>query len=158
MHAHVWIIRHGKAQERAPSGRDRDRELAERGVAQAAHLGRHLASHEHRPAAIIASPAERTRRTAELIAVELSLAVATDDRLFVDHPLDPILSLLDEAERDPLAIVGHNPTLSLLIGRCMGGPVAPPVQLKTGQGVLLAVDTASPIGRGEVLEVTRLDG
>src|SRR5690606_11980576 len=97
----IWIVRHGKAEQRSPSGADFDRPLRPRGVRQARWLGEQLATRDDAPARLISSRAERARRTAELVAEALSAEVEFDDRLLVDEPAGPLIDLLSELAGAP---------------------------------------------------------
>ena len=64
------LLRHAKAVAYSPEG-DFNRELAPRGRAQADRLGRWLADKPFAPALVYASPARRTRETADLAIAAL---------------------------------------------------------------------------------------
>jgi len=121
----LWILRHAKAANARPGGRDRDRMLADRGRRDATALGERLGASDPpldapglvRPGLAMCSAAVRTVQTAELVLAELA-----------DHgdhvPLDAYRSLyeagpdtvlthlreVDEHARSVL-VVGHNPTM-----------------------------------------------
>lgn len=145
------IVRHGKAQADAPTGRDEDRDLKPRGERQAKALGEDLPAYFEREPRIVASVAVRARRTAEFIAAGFDLALDHDDRLFIDSHADAVRSLITEhVERDPgepLIVVGHNPTLSQLAGFLLRGPGGS-AELKTGQAIVLDLPVDDPAGAG----------
>jgi phosphohistidine phosphatase len=103
------LVRHAKAGEGAV---DRDRPLAERGVAEAPAVGRWLAQRQIAPDRVVVSPARRARQTWELAAAELGTAAepVLDDRIY-DDTVEDLLEIVREtaAEVTTLAIVGHNP-------------------------------------------------
>src|SRR5215204_4151161 len=103
------LIRHAKSGEGAV---DRDRPLAERGVAEAPAVGRWLAERGIAPDRVVVSPARRARRTWELAAAELDPAAepVLDDRVY-RNTVEDLLEIVREtpAEVTTLAIVGHNP-------------------------------------------------
>jgi len=105
------LVRHAKAAEGAV---DRDRPLAERGVAQAPAVGRWLAQQRIAPDRVVVSPARRTQQTWELAAGELAAAPepVLDDRIYRNTVRD-LLRIVHEtpAKVTTLAIVGHNPGL-----------------------------------------------
>jgi probable phosphoglycerate mutase len=81
----LLLIRHGETQwnaQRRYQGQ-LDSALAERGIAQAQAIARHLAElHEFASAPVVASPLGRARQTAEIIcANRKSTSFETDDRL-----------------------------------------------------------------------------
>lgn len=66
------LIRHAKSSWADPSLDDRDRPLNKRGKRDAPFMGKRLASHSCLPDKIISSPARRARKTARIIARQLS--------------------------------------------------------------------------------------
>jgi len=108
------LVRHAKAGEGAI---DRDRPLADRGVAEAPALGRWLARQRIVPDRVVVSPARRARQTWDLAAAELRKAAepVLDDRVY-DNTVEDLLEILRQtpAEVTTLAIVGHNPGIQEL--------------------------------------------
>jgi broad specificity phosphatase PhoE len=80
----LLLVRHGESTWNA-QGRYQGRmdpPLSERGLQQAGALAQHLATcADSRPAAIVASPLARARRTADIVANRLGLGIHCDDRL-----------------------------------------------------------------------------
>jgi phosphohistidine phosphatase len=105
------LVRHAKSGE-GPI--DRDRALADRGVAEAPAVGRWLAQRRIAPDRVVVSPARRARQTWELAAAELAAAAepVLDDRVYRDT-VEDLLEIVREtpAEVTTLAIVGHNPSI-----------------------------------------------
>jgi len=108
----LLLIRHAKA---GPHGEpDIDRELAKRGRADAAAIGRWLAEHDLIPDRVVVSPATRARQTWQR-AADAAGATAkpvVDERIY----RNTIDDLLQAAVQTPpgvrtLAIVGHNPSM-----------------------------------------------
>jgi phosphohistidine phosphatase len=103
------LIRHAKA---AAEGVDRDRPLAERGMAEAPAIGRWLTERHVVPDRVVLSPARRARQTWELAAAELASSTkpVLDERVY-GNTVDDLLDVVHEtpAEIATLAIVGHNP-------------------------------------------------
>jgi phosphohistidine phosphatase len=108
------LIRHAKSGDGAV---DRDRALADRGVAEAPAVGRWLAQRRIAPDRVVVSPARRARQTWELAAAELGPTVepAHDDRVY-RNTVEDLLEIIREtpAEVTTLAIVGHNPGIQEL--------------------------------------------
>jgi phosphohistidine phosphatase len=112
------LVRHAKASKDDPRLRDRDRPLNERGVADAAEMGRRLARRGVSPAALVTSPAVRALDTARLVARELDFpwaAIAADRRIYEADPAD-LLEVVRGADGavECLMLVGHNPGISEL--------------------------------------------
>ncbi|GAA5168762.1 SixA phosphatase family protein [Ornithinimicrobium tianjinense] len=111
------LIRHAKAEKIHPDG-DHERELAERGVADAQALGRWLAEEELAPDLVLVSTATRTRQTADRV---LEGAGASDaeqwpDRGIYTHGPEGVLSAVREADPEAgvLWVVGHEPSMSVV--------------------------------------------
>jgi phosphohistidine phosphatase len=103
------LIRHAKAGEGAV---DRDRPLADRGVAEAPALGRWLADRGIVPDRVVVSPARRARQTWELAAAELDASTEPElDGRVYDNTVEDLLEVVRQtpAEVTTLAVVGHNP-------------------------------------------------
>ena len=112
----LYLLRHGQAPWTSDGSDDFHRQLNATGERQAASVGRHLAQAEARPEMIVASPADRTRQTARLVAGVLSYPekriryapeIYSADvwllaRIVQQHP----------ASLNALLMVGHNPTLA----------------------------------------------
>ena len=156
----IEVIRHGKAERDAPSGRDADRPLRARGERQARGLGDLLTAQERRPARLLASPFVRARETARLIAERVGIEVEFASALEVGNPLEAAVRLIEEhAGASPLALVGHNNQLEDLVNFLL-----PPSDdfghLRTGEAAILEIDSvtlADPGGAARLLERLRLE-
>jgi phosphohistidine phosphatase len=115
---YLTLLRHAKSSWKEPQLVDFDRPLNKRGRANAPLMGQALAAHSQKPDVIIASPALRARRTAELVAVELHCGEESIlyEACIYEADLMTLMELarnLREAWQDVL-IVGHNPGLTEL--------------------------------------------
>jgi phosphohistidine phosphatase len=114
----LLILRHGKAEEFASTGRDFDRALKLRGVVNAMSIGQWIARTNISVDALCCSTAQRTRQTAELVAGQCSYQgdILSSERLYLAPAID-YLSVIAEsfdAEGSCLA-VGHNPGVADLV-------------------------------------------
>lgn len=116
------LLRHAKSDW---SGDEVDlaRPLADRGRRQAPDSGRWLNTHIERIGLVLVSPAERARRTWDLVAAELDRPPRSrlEERLYAasaDDLLIVVRGLSDDL--DTVVLVGHNPGLADLAS-CLTG-------------------------------------
>lgn len=140
----IIFIRHAKAiSSHDWDGKDFDRPLSESGEESLRILGQYLQITGMRPEKIIASPATRTRQTAEFLAEKF--AIESID--FIDELYQPsekkaqkiykdIIQSLDESIKNIL-IVGHNPEISDMT-EYFSDERTP--EMKTGSISLLAIE------------------
>jgi phosphohistidine phosphatase len=123
----LTLIRHAKSSWKDAGIADFERTLNERGERDAPRMGRRIADAGKPPELLLASPARRAARTAELIAERLgaraprveyerALYLATPDQL-----LDVIRGLDDDVRH--AALVGHNPGLTELAEQLTGAEI-----------------------------------
>ncbi len=90
----IYFVRHGETLNNAKNIRQGpEGALSEKGRGQALETAKRFPKHRGRPKIIIASPYERTKETAEIIAKELNLKIKYSP-LFVER-------------RNPSEIIGH---------------------------------------------------
>jgi phosphohistidine phosphatase len=120
----LYLLRHAKAVPADPAIRDFSRELAPRGLEDAAAMGRYLAKHGMEPQLMLVSPAARTRQTATLLLREVAAKLDYCDALYLAEP-GKILKLVQETADgiQSLMVVGHNPGLELLASLLAREPV-----------------------------------
>ena len=124
----VTLLRPAQAEAPRAGGSDRERQLDRRGLVDAGEMAQCLVANGLIPDRILASPAVRTRQTAEAILRNLALERAVlmfDESLYLaeaDRILAVIMSMPADVEH--LLVVGHNPGLSELAGGLAPG-VAP---------------------------------
>ena len=111
-----FIVRHAKAVK--GGARDFDRQLAPRGEADAAELGRRLHRRGEHPDAVVSSPARRALDTAKLIAREIDFPwaqIRTEKSAYLAEPSDLLQLVRELDDRSRIALmVGHNPGISEL--------------------------------------------
>jgi phosphohistidine phosphatase len=112
----LMLLRHAKTENDAPSGRDEDRRLDERGRKDAAEIGGFIASHPPFPDSALVSPAVRAHQTWELAWAAMKDRVPEPHVELVPdiYGADPgqlLQCIRDASAADPqrLLVVGHNP-------------------------------------------------
>ncbi len=128
---HVILMRHAKANAAPPAGGgDFDRALSRRGLRQLDELPRMLSACTMPAERILASPAQRTRQTAEGLVARMpgwSCRTEWHPELYLAEAGD-LLRLLaaQPASLCSLCIVGHNPGLADLAHRLAASPAPMP--------------------------------
>jgi phosphohistidine phosphatase len=123
------IVRHAHAESPDHRGTDFERPLTERGLAEARSTARAIAASGHRPTLLLASPARRTRQTAEILAGEFQLPAQA--LRFVDSLYNASAGTLETELRKAampeglVLLVAHNPGVSDLARALGGDPRAP---------------------------------
>jgi phosphohistidine phosphatase len=144
----LLIIRHAIAVQRGtPDIADELRPLTPRGEKRFRRAARGLAKACSRPDALLTSPLLRARQTADIAAaawkrlapVEVP-ALASGD----DEGLEGVLATY--AAEATIAIVGHEPHLSALLGRLVGSGL--PDRLTFRKGGAALVELPSRLGEG----------
>jgi phosphohistidine phosphatase len=112
----LMLLRHAKTESDAPSGRDQDRRLDERGQTDAAEIGGWIGRHPPVPDSVLVSPAVRAHQTWDIVweAME-GLAPKPHVELVPDlygaEPTRLLQTIRLASVSDPkrLMLVGHNP-------------------------------------------------
>jgi phosphohistidine phosphatase len=115
----LMLLRHAKTETDAPSGRDQDRRLDDRGRKDAAEIGGWLARHPPVPDAVLVSLAVRAHQTWEIASAamkELSPKgrapaphVELLPELYGADPSQLLQSIHSATDSQRLMVVGHNP-------------------------------------------------
>ncbi|MFO0592250.1 MAG: histidine phosphatase family protein [Polyangiaceae bacterium] len=119
------LVRHAQAIEAAPGLADADRWLTGKGRKIARKVGAWLAKPKRRPAAIWTSPLVRSVQTAEILAGACDLvdSVSVCSELSPGRdPGDLLRVLAEHREPSPLVLVGHEPSLSLVVTSLLSDP------------------------------------
>jgi phosphohistidine phosphatase len=113
----LTLFRHAKTERDSTTGRDFDRQLAERGERNAARMGEEIRKLGLEYDLILSSPAMRAAQTAEIAG----LAPRFDERIY-DAPAGKLLGIVQEtgAGIDRLLMVGHNPAFEQLATNLIG--------------------------------------
>jgi phosphohistidine phosphatase len=112
----LMLLRHAKTETDAPSGRDQDRRLDERGHRDAAEIGAWLARNPPYPDLVQVSPAVRAKQTWELVWEAMKERVPSPQveylpELYGADPSQMLQAIRLASVTDPkqLMVVGHNP-------------------------------------------------
>ena len=114
----LFLLRHGRAMEKAPGQKDIDRPLDAIGLQNASRMGMKLHNDQVRFDIIISSPAERAQTTASLLAEQIGYdpgRIHINDDIYeasVRTLLQTVNNFKDEWEA--VLLVGHNPSISYL--------------------------------------------
>ncbi len=120
----LFIMRHGKSDWKAKFNRDYERPLAERGIAAAALMGKHLAAIGQVPELVMSSSAKRTLNTIEIATSEAGWVCSLESRrqLYLASVVETIELLQAVSnEVNKLMIVAHEPMCSGLIAELAMG-------------------------------------
>lgn len=122
------LLRHAKTERDAPSGKDQDRRLDERGHHDGADIGGWLAAENYLPDLALVSTATRARQTWELLRPAMPSVPARHlPELYGADPSQLLRSIQDAGVEDPksLMVVAHNPGLhELALALIAGGDAA----------------------------------
>ncbi|CAN5925141.1 histidine phosphatase family protein [soil metagenome] len=153
----LYVMRHGPAEDDAPTGRDADRVLSPAGRERVRLVAEALEQEGEYPFAILSSPLARSLETAEIVADVTHLArraresdkaqlsgatggVEIRRELGMGTEKLPLLAELVRAGRKRVMIVGHEPDLSMLVASLTGQPPVGGMQKAMVVGVKLIVD------------------
>ena len=114
----LTVLRHALAAPATPALRDYERPLSPRGEEDAALMGRRLAGAFRLPDLVLASPARRARRTAEIVAAALAYP-PTDIRFesgVYEARVSDLFAVLQEVDDgcERVLLVAHNPAATEL--------------------------------------------
>jgi phosphohistidine phosphatase len=116
----LLLLRHATAAN-SPEGADEQRPLTRHGLAEAAAVGREIAT--WKPEHVLCSPAVRTRQTWQQVSAELAVQpkIAYEPGIYAATPdtLRELVWLVDDEIRTVL-LVGHNPAVHELAWQLLG--------------------------------------
>lgn len=113
----LFIMRHGQKDTSNLNVDDYDIEVTKKGLEDVKKISKLLKEKNVLPDLLVASPAKRTKTTAELVAKELGYSknIMYNEVLFqafVNEVIESITYTFDNV--DTLMIIGHNPSLTAL--------------------------------------------
>jgi len=125
----LLLLRHAKTETDAPSGRDQDRRLDDRGHKDAAEIGDWMASHPPFPEAVLVSHAVRARQTWDIAWETMKDRVAAPQVEVLPELygadsaqiLETIRTATVPADPKQLLLVGHNPGMHEVALMLTGG-------------------------------------
>jgi len=124
----LMLLRHAKTETDAPSGRDQDRRLDERGLRDAAEMGGWISRNPPFPDCVLVSPAVRTQQTWDVAWAAMKGLVPPPhvervEELYGAEPTQLLTSIRMASVSDPkrLMLVGHNPGMHELALALTGG-------------------------------------
>ena len=146
----LYFMRHGIANRSQWGGVDELRPLTEKGCQAVKEIARFLYNRDIRFNAILSSPLTRAMQTAQLVAevYDLEDHLIEDKRLSPGFGLEELREIIKNNDEDKeLLLVGHEPDLSLVIGRLIGNG-----RIIMKKGSVACVDLAfQPSITGELL-------
>lgn len=152
----LLIIRHGKAEPAAPTGREWDRRLVARGEAEAGYVGNALRDAALRPTRLLHSPLVRATQTAMIISRACGCSCERAEELALDAPLAPVLARIAAARGEGvsaggvLALVGHNPRLEELAALVCEDVRGRGLELRTGEALVIDFAGGADLGEGRL--------
>jgi phosphohistidine phosphatase len=112
----LMLLRHAKTETDAPSGRDQDRRLDERGLRDAAEMGGWISRNPPFPDGVLVSPAVRAQQTWDIAWAAMKGMVPPPQvelvpDLYGADPAQLLSAIRMASASDPerLMLVGHNP-------------------------------------------------
>lgn len=137
----LLIVRHGAAADRGTPGlADDDRPLTPEGEKKFKEVARGLAKACARPEAILSSPLPRAWRTAEIAAAAFGRLAPVEEPALLGGSLADLAQALAGYGADAtVALVGHEPHLSGLLARLLGGGAPERLEFRKGGAALVEV-------------------
>lgn len=136
------LIRHAKTELSSGSGKDFDRQLTDKGIAQANMLGSYLNNHHVGLGNILFSSAVRTTQTCSILSQHVSEKSQTipNRDLYLCGFMDMLVSIQELAAADSLVtVIGHNEGISELASYLSGEFI----QLRTCELISLSLPVDS---------------
>ena len=140
---HVYLLRHGIAEEEHPGVGDADRGLTVDGRRKLRHVLKSVAEAGARPSLILTSPLKRAVQTAEIAGASLGYdgeILRTKVLLPASSPVSVWEEIRAHRSEEGLMLVGHNPLFDALGPYLLG---TPSLQMDFKKGAMLRVDIES---------------
>ena len=148
----LLLVRHAAA---VPSGTpgvpDDERPLTSEGAAKFRVAAKGLARIARRPDVLLTSPLPRARATADIAAQAFKRIEPTVEPALAHGSVDQILTALGRRPSDAtIAVVGHEPTLSMVLARLLGAVDGERFAFKKGGAALVDLPDG-PSGGGRLV-------
>ena len=148
----LLLVRHAAA---VPSGTpgvpDDERPLTSEGAAKFRVAAKGLARIARRPDVLLTSPLPRARATADIAAQAFKRIEPTVEPALAHGSVDQILTALGRRPSDAaIAVVGHEPTLSMVLARLLGAVDGERLAFKKGGAALVDLPDG-PSGGGRLV-------
>ena len=142
---HLYVVRHGIAEDSAPEGDDTARALTDEGEKKFKRSVKGLRELDCSVSRVLTSPWTRARQTADLLSPILDGEVIVTD-LLCTTPRPELYAMIAESGTS-IAVVGHEPWLSELVASLAFGDArhGEAIELKKG-GVIWLDGTVVPGG------------
>jgi phosphohistidine phosphatase len=129
----LYVLRHGPAEDHAPSGIDADRALTSSGRDRVRDVAKALVDADETPLTIITSPLVRCVQTSEIVAIATKLShrdgmVETRRELAPGGDSISLARLFASESRARILFCGHEPDLSHLVSTLLGERMIVPMQ------------------------------
>lgn len=143
----LFVLRHAKSSWDDPGLVDHDRPLAPRGIRAVKLLGEHLRANGIEPVLVLCSSSRRTRQTLE--------GVSPGGEILIEPELyhASCATVIERLQRVPagtasVMVIGHNPTMQMLVLRLMGANGSAPAATAAAEidGNLAEVQRKFPTG------------
>jgi phosphohistidine phosphatase len=147
----IWLVRHAVAVDREGfTGPDSERPLTDKGRRRFRDFCDWLADQTDMPEVVVTSPLVRAADTAAILARASGLKksnVLATDLLAPGVDLTALLEVVHEQSARRIALVGHEPDMSQMLGELIGGG-----EFDFGKGFIAAVEFAAApaIGSGRL--------
>lgn len=143
---HIYLLRHGIAEDAAHGTADHDRALTDDGWKRLRKAAAVWSTLVPTPEVLMVSPLRRALQTAEVFAEAVGFTgdLRVADALVPNGASSVALSMLEAEvlwQTPAVAVIGHEPHLGYLLGALLTGHPRTSVPLK--KGMLVAVETES---------------
>jgi len=144
----LLLVRHAQAEPQGTRGlADADRPLTADGARRFAASAGAIARVVPKPDVLLTSPLLRARQTAVLLAAAWRDIEPTPEAALASGSVEAILRALEQyPRRATVVLVGHEPTVSALLGEVLGVISSDAISFEPGAAALL--DVSSPARHG----------